>query len=166
MPDSGNNEEEAELPHLLEMVQTEPESNFEDAKKKTKDLLLSIIGSIDDTNTRHVDALRHLYKGGNALKHTFESMKATTNVVNIEPVIQANNKNIYLQRRFLSTTKRRKKGNVRFATNDHFIVLGNSLKVNKKENEVQGKRSKFDARFLYFTDATLSKTFKASCGPI
>ena len=85
---------EAKLPHLLEMIQTEPDSNFEDLKKKTTDLLLSIIGSIDDSNPRYVEALRHLCKGGTALKHTFESMKTASTVMNVKSTIKAHNKNI------------------------------------------------------------------------
>ena len=142
------------------MIQTEPDSNFEDLKKKTSDLLLSLIGSIDDSNPQHVEALRHLYKGGTALKHTFESMKTASTVMNVKPTIKANNKNIDHQRSFFSTTKRRKKGNVQFAkpsdkdrqdfpSNDHFIVLGqgSGTKEMKKEQEAQGRRSKSDARF-------------------
>ena len=91
-------------------------SEIEDAKKKATELLLSIIGAVEDCDFRHLEALRHLQKSCLAIKNTFSSMKKRNeNDVKMEPVLKGWNKNVDRQRRFFSTTKRRKKGNVRFA---------------------------------------------------
>ena len=104
-----------ELHDLVQMVQNESRATYEELKERAKELFLSIIGSIEESDGRHTEATRHLIKGGTALKNTFDSMKKVTSVAHIEPKIKANNKNIEQQRNFFSTTKRRRKGNIRFA---------------------------------------------------
>ncbi len=100
--------------NLMEIVQNEQESNFENLKKKARDFLLSIIGSIEEATPVHSEAVNQLVKGGTALKHTFESLLLITSVIDTPPIVVPNNKNIDQQRRFFSTTKRQKKGNIRF----------------------------------------------------
>lgn len=104
-----------ELSELVGMVQHESRTTYEELKEKAKELFLSIIGSIEESDGRHTEATRHLIKGGTALKNTFDSMKKVPTVVRLDPKIKANNKNIDRQRNFFATTKRRKKGNIRFA---------------------------------------------------
>eukprot|EP00112_Aurelia_sp_Birch-Aquarium-sp1_P023937 Seg7337.2 transcript_id=Seg7337.2/GoldUCD/mRNA.D3Y31 product="hypothetical protein" protein_id=Seg7337.2/GoldUCD/D3Y31 len=88
-------------------------TNIKVIKRNARNALLAIIGSLENSDERHGDAIRHRMKSANSLRHTFESMKKETKVVKLEPTIKANNKRIDTQRMFFSTTKRKKKGNIR-----------------------------------------------------
>ncbi len=137
------------------MVKEEsPASNFDSIKKKTTDLFLSIIGAIEESDIRHVNAIVQLQKGGTALKNTFQSMKQYGNVEKLEPVIKHHYQNIDKQRRFFSTTKRRKKTNIRFAKptdedRKEFLTQKSFASVTKNsESKVDdsGKNSSFRSK--------------------
>ena len=123
------------------------ETNIEVVKRNAESALLAIIGSLENSDERHVDAIRHLTKSANSLRHTFESMKKETKVVKLEPTTKANNKRIDKQRRFFSTTKRKKKGNIRFAKptdteKESFALDEFSLPVKKESVEIPKSRPK------------------------
>ena len=148
MQQSCQENEVDEVENLAGMLEQDVVSQLEDAKKKATELFLSIIGSVEECDSRHLDALQHLQKSGSAIKSTFDSMKkGSSNVVKMEPIFKSSNKNIDRQRKFFSTTKRRKKGNIRFAKptdedrtafldSDGFIVSDSKI---PKDEKLKGK---------------------------
>lgn len=140
-----------ELNGLVNMTRHGNENtNIEVIKRNAKNALLAIIGSLENSDERHGDAIRHLTKSANSLRHTFESMKKETKVVKLEPTIKANNKRIDTQRRFFSTTKRKKKGNIRFAKptdsdKKNFALDEFSLPVKNENVEIPNSRPKLSS---------------------
>jgi len=104
-----------EVESLVTMLQQDIDSQFEETNQRAKELFLSLIGLIEQSNSSHLEALHHLMKAGTALKSTFETLKKSVpQVLAIEPSFKGGNKNIDKQRKFFATSKRRKKGNIRF----------------------------------------------------
>ena len=101
-----------EANELFQMVKNEKCNHLETLKQEGEALFHSIIGSIQECDERHTNALRNVITSGKAIKSTFEAMKQVRKVTKIEPVFKATNKNIDTQRRFFSTTNRREKGNM------------------------------------------------------
>ena len=115
---------------------------LEVTKKKATDLFLSIIGSIEECDTRHLEALKHLRKSGMAIKSTFDSMKKQKNeLMKMEPTVKGWNRKIDKQRKFFATTKRRKRGNVRFTkpTDEDRATFLNSNEFNISDSEALSK---------------------------
>ena len=104
-----------ETDELFKMVTNEKCNHLASLKQEGEALFHSLIGSIQESDERHINALRDVIRSGKAIKSTFETMKQVRKVTKMEPVFKATNKNIDTQRRFFSTTKRRKKGNIRHA---------------------------------------------------
>ena len=72
----------AELDGLVNMAKrNKEETNIEILKRNAESALLAIIGSLKNNDERHIDAIRHLTKSANSLRHTFESMVKETKVV-------------------------------------------------------------------------------------
>ena len=85
--------QEDETTELFKMVRNEKSNQQESLKQEGEALFLAIIGSIQESDERHIDALRDLLKSGKAIKSTFETMKQVRKVTKMEPIFKATNKN-------------------------------------------------------------------------
>ena len=109
-------EKTQEITDLTQMVKEETKADIDLAKRKCQDVLMELLGRVQETDERHLESVKHVLKGAIALKSTLESMIKNPDVVKLDPVLKfVQGKKIEPQRRFYSTTKRKRKVNVRFA---------------------------------------------------
>ena len=109
-----------DLAQLTSMIKEPEKSTLEKRKKNTENVLLEILGLLKDSDSRHIQAIRQLFKGTTALRNTFESMKKNVSVVKLDPIIKAPaNKNIEQQRRVFSTLKIKKDCQCKICKTNH-----------------------------------------------
>ena len=118
------------------MVTNEKCNHLASLKQDGEALFHALIGSIQEIDERHINALQDVIKSGKAIKSTFETMKQIRKVTKMEPVFKETNKNMDTQRRFFSMTKRRKIGNIRHAkpTDNGREDFVNSIDVEEKKH--------------------------------
>ena len=95
-----------EFLQLTDMIKDKTKSNFALTTKKYLDLFLKLSDLIENTDKRHLEAVRHVLKNALAVENTLATMKKKVDLVKLNPVMKlAPGENIKQYRKFFSAAK-------------------------------------------------------------
>ena len=150
-----NAAEVGEKEKITAMLSNPHIDTFEQTRIRTESVLLELLSHIRCSTRNHADAVSHVLKQATALKNTFISMRNNKNVYQLKPLSSGpHNKGIEKQRRFFSTTKKRKTANIKLAkptAEEKEKLLKEILDESEKEENVA-------------TNVTIAKQNRLSAG--